>query len=111
FGVVVRSGHPEDSNLIPGAPSKPDVSNVSRTSVTLSWKSSPNPGASPTSYLIEAFSYTLGNRWVTLAEHVKTESYVLTNLKPGAVYLFMVRAMNVYGLSDPSPISDSVRTQ
>ncbi|MED6257841.1 hypothetical protein ATANTOWER_032333, partial [Ataeniobius toweri] len=111
FGVVVQSGHPEDSNLIPGAPSKPDVSNVSRTSVTLSWKSSPNPGGSPTSYLIEAFSYTLGNRWVTLAEHVKTESYVLTNLKPGAVYLFMVRAMNVYGLSDPSPISDSVRTQ
>uniref|UniRef100_A0A3B3YQ81 Roundabout, axon guidance receptor, homolog 1 (Drosophila) n=1 Tax=Poecilia mexicana TaxID=48701 RepID=A0A3B3YQ81_9TELE len=111
FGVVVQSGHPKDSHLIPGAPSKPEVSDVSRTSVTLSWKSSPNPGVAPTSYLIEAFSYTLGNRWVTLAEHVKTESHVLTNLKPGTVYLFMVRASNVYGLSDPSPISDSVRTQ
>ncbi|XP_032432047.1 roundabout homolog 1-like isoform X2 [Xiphophorus hellerii] len=111
FGIVVQSGHPKDSNLIPGAPSKPEVSNVSRTSVTLSWKSSPIPGVTPTSYLIEAFSYTLGNRWVTLAEHVKTESYVLTNLKPGAVYVFMVRASNIYGLSDPSLISDSVRTQ
>ncbi|XP_054899633.1 roundabout homolog 1-like isoform X1 [Poeciliopsis prolifica] len=111
FGVVVQSSHPKDSNLIPGAPSRPEVSNVSRTSVTLSWKSSTNPGVAPTSYLIEAFSYTLGNRWVTLAEHVKTESYVLANLKPGAVYVFMVRASNIYGLSDPSPISDSVRTQ
>uniref|UniRef100_A0A3B5QEJ9 Roundabout, axon guidance receptor, homolog 1 (Drosophila) n=1 Tax=Xiphophorus maculatus TaxID=8083 RepID=A0A3B5QEJ9_XIPMA len=52
---VEGSGHPKDSNLIPGAPSKPEVSNVSRTSVTLSWKSSPIPGVTPTSYLIEAF--------------------------------------------------------
>ncbi|KAM6907079.1 roundabout homolog 1-like isoform 1-T1 [Xenentodon cancila] len=111
FGVVVQSNHPIDINLIPGAPSKPEVTNINRTSVTLSWKFSTNAGASPTSYLIEAFSYTLGSRWVTLAEHVKTETFVLKNLKPGAVYLFMVRAVNAYGLSDPSPISDSVRTQ
>ncbi|XP_038145121.1 roundabout homolog 1-like isoform X3 [Cyprinodon tularosa] len=111
FGIVVQSGHTKDSSLIPGAPSKPVVSNMSHSSVTLSWKSSTNLGLPPTSYLIEAFSYALGNRWVTLAEHVKTESYVMTNLKPGAIYLFMVRAMNAYGLSDPSPISDSVRTE
>ncbi|XP_017268156.1 roundabout homolog 1-like isoform X1 [Kryptolebias marmoratus] len=110
FGIVVQPSNPKDTNMIPGAPSKPEVSNVSRTSVTLSWKSSPDPSAPPVSYLIEAFSYTLGNRWVTLAEHVKTETFVLANLKPGVVYLFMVRAMNAYGLSDPSPISDSVRT-
>lgn len=47
---------------------------------------------------------------MTVAEHVKAENFVLTNLKPGAVYLFMVRAMNAYGLSDPSPITDSIRT-
>lgn len=61
--------------------------------------------------LIPSCSYTLGSRWVTLAEHVKTQTFVLRNLKPGAVYLFMVRAVNAYGLSDPSPISDSIRTQ
>lgn len=55
FGVIVQSGHPKDSDLIPGAPSKPEVSNVSHSSITLSWKSSPNPGALPTYYLIEAF--------------------------------------------------------
>ncbi|XP_031712862.1 roundabout homolog 1-like isoform X1 [Anarrhichthys ocellatus] len=111
FGVVVQSSQPIDPNLIPSAPSKPEVTDVSRTSVNLSWKSKLDAGAAPTSYLIEAFSYTLGSRWVTLAEHVKTQTFVLRNLKPAAVYLFMVRAVNAYGLSDPSPISDSVRTQ
>lgn len=64
-------------------------------------------------YRFDTFScsYALGSRWVTLAEHVKTQTFVLRNLKPAAVYLFMVRAVNAYGLSDPSPISDSVRTQ
>ncbi|XP_067350465.1 roundabout homolog 1-like isoform X1 [Channa argus] len=111
FGVVVQSSHPTDPNLIPSAPSKPEVTDNSRTSVTLSWIYNPSAGATPTSYLIEGFSSTLGSRWVTLAEHVKTQTFVLRNLKPGAVYLFMVRAVNAYGLSDPSPISDSVRIQ
>ncbi|XP_035482366.2 roundabout homolog 1-like isoform X4 [Scophthalmus maximus] len=109
FGV--QSTHPTDPNLIPSAPLKPEVTDISRTSVTLSWKTNPSAGATPTSYLIEAFSYTLGSRWVTVAEHVKTQTFVLRNLKPGAVYLFMVRAVNAYGLSDPSPIADAVRTQ
>lgn len=42
---------------------------------------------------------------------MKTESFVLKGLKPSAVYLFLVRAANAYGLSDPSPITDAVRTQ
>ncbi|XP_078122524.1 roundabout homolog 1-like [Sander vitreus] len=111
FGVVVQSSQPIDPNLIPSAPSKPEVTDISHTSVTLSWKTNPNAGATPTSYVIEAFSYTLGSRWVTLAEHIKTQTFVLRNLRPATVYLFMVRAVNAYGLSDPSPISDSVRTQ
>lgn len=55
FGVVVHPSHPKDTNLIPSAPSKPEVSDVSHTSITLSWKSNPNPSAPPVSYLIEAF--------------------------------------------------------
>lgn len=55
FGVVVQSGHPSDPSLIPSAPSKPEVTDISRTSVTLSWKSGLSGTAPPTSYLIEAF--------------------------------------------------------
>ncbi|KAJ8368422.1 hypothetical protein SKAU_G00084500 [Synaphobranchus kaupii] len=111
FGVPVQPARPTDPNLIPSAPSKPEVTDVTRTSVTLSWKPNLNAGATPTSYVIEAFSHASGSSWQTLAEHVKTETFVLKGLKPSAVYLFLVRAANAYGLSDPSPITDAVKTQ
>ncbi|XP_038147925.1 roundabout homolog 1 isoform X1 [Cyprinodon tularosa] len=111
FGSPVQPNRPTDPNLIPSAPSKPEVTDVSRTSITLSWKPNLNSGATPTSYIIEAFSHTSGSSWQTLAEHVKTESFILKGLKPNAVYLFLVRAANAYGLSDPSAISDAVKTQ
>ncbi|XP_034147547.1 roundabout homolog 1 isoform X1 [Esox lucius] len=110
FGVPVQPARPTDPNLIPSAPSKPEVTDITRTSVFISWKPSLT-GATPTSYIIEAFSHTSGSSWQTLADHVKTESYVLKGLKPNAVYLFVVRAANAYGLSDPSPITDAVKTQ
>ncbi|XP_027901186.1 roundabout homolog 1 isoform X5 [Xiphophorus couchianus] len=111
FGSPVQPNRPTDPNLIPSAPSKPEVTDVSRTSITLSWRPNLNSGATPTSYIIEAFSHASGSSWQTLAEHVKTESFVLKGLKPSAVYLFLVRAANAYGLSDPSSISDAVKTQ
>ncbi|KAJ8392080.1 hypothetical protein AAFF_G00078860 [Aldrovandia affinis] len=111
FGVPVQPARPTDPNLIPSAPSKPEVTDVTRTTVTLSWKPNLNAGATPTSYIIEAFSHASGSSWQTLVEHVKTEAFVLKGLKPSAVYLFLVRAVNAYGLSDPSPITDAVKTQ
>lgn len=63
FGVVVHSSHPIDPNLIPSAPSKPEVTDISRTSVTLTWKSNPGSGATPTSYLIEAFRLDVWSIW------------------------------------------------
>uniref|UniRef100_A0A669EQ01 Roundabout, axon guidance receptor, homolog 1 (Drosophila) n=1 Tax=Oreochromis niloticus TaxID=8128 RepID=A0A669EQ01_ORENI len=110
-GAPFQPNRPTDPNLIPSAPSKPEVTDVTRSSVTLSWKPNLNAGATPTSYIIEAFSHASGSSWQTLAEHVKTESFVLKGLKPSAVYLFLVRAANAYGLSDPSPITDAVKTQ
>uniref|UniRef100_A0A672YFY2 Roundabout, axon guidance receptor, homolog 1 (Drosophila) n=1 Tax=Sphaeramia orbicularis TaxID=375764 RepID=A0A672YFY2_9TELE len=111
YKCIYSPNRPTDPNLIPSAPSKPEVTDVTRTSVTLSWKPNLNAGATPTSYIIEAFSHASGSSWQTLAEHVKTESFVLKGLKPSAVYLFLVRAANAYGLSDPSLITDAVKTQ
>ena len=42
---------------------------------------------------------------------VKIETHTISGLLPNTVYLFIVRAVNAYGLSDPSPISEPVRTQ
>ncbi|KFP62977.1 Roundabout 1, partial [Cariama cristata] len=111
FGIPVQPPRPTDPNLIPSAPSKPEVTDVSRNTVTLSWQPNLNSGATPTSYIIEAFSHASGSSWQTVAENVKTESFAVKGLKPNAIYLFLVRAANAYGLSDPSQISDPVKTQ
>ncbi|XP_055657211.1 roundabout homolog 1 isoform X6 [Falco peregrinus] len=111
FGVPVQPPRPTDPNLIPSAPSKPEVTDVSRNTVTLTWQPNLNSGATPTSYIIEAFSHASGSSWQTVAENVKTESFAVKGLKPNAIYLFLVRAANAYGLSDPSQISDPVKTQ
>nr|XP_038041564.1 roundabout homolog 2 isoform X16 [Anas platyrhynchos] len=100
-----------DINDLPGPPSKPQVTDVTKNSVTLSWQPG-TPGSLPASaYIIEAFSQSVSNSWQTVANHVKTTLYTVRGLRPNTIYLFMVRAINSQGLSDPSPMSDPVRTQ
>ncbi|XP_077915090.1 roundabout homolog 2 isoform X8 [Halichoerus grypus] len=100
-----------DLSDLPGPPSKPQVTDVTKNSVTLSWQPG-TPGVLPASaYIIEAFSQSVSNSWQTVANHVKTTVYTVRGLRPNTIYLFMVRAINPQGLSDPSPMSDPVRTQ
>lgn len=56
-------------------------------------------------------SQSVGSTWQTVADHVRHERHTVVGLFPNTVYLFIVRAVNSYGLSDPSPISEPVRTQ
>eukprot|EP00062_Callorhinchus_milii_P017835 gi/632970649/ref/XP_007901767.1/ PREDICTED: roundabout homolog 1 isoform X3 [Callorhinchus milii] len=111
FGVAAQPPRQPDPNLIPSAPSKPKIPEVSRNTVTLTWQPNLSVGATPMSYIIEAFSHSSGSSWQTVAQNVKTEAYSVRGLRPNAVYLFLVRAVNAYGLSNPSPISDPVKTQ
>ncbi|KAF3847516.1 hypothetical protein F7725_020544 [Dissostichus mawsoni] len=100
-----------DENELPGPPSKPQVTDVTKNSVSLSWQPG-MAGASPvSSFVIEAFSQSVSNSWQTVADHVKTNQYTVKGLRPNTIYLFMVRAVNTQGLSDPSPMSEPVRTQ
>ncbi|XP_056612872.1 roundabout homolog 2 isoform X1 [Triplophysa dalaica] len=97
---------------LPGPPQKPAVTEVTSHSVTLTWQPNPHEGgAAVTSYVIEAFSQSVGSIWQTAADLVRQEKHTVTGLFPNTVYLFIIRAMNSYGLSDPSPISEPVRTQ
>ncbi|KAM4794658.1 roundabout homolog 2 isoform 3-T3 [Rhinophrynus dorsalis] len=108
-GAIVSKNY--DLNDLPGPPSKPQVTDVTKNSVTLSWQPG-TPGILPVnSYIIEAFSQSVSNSWQTVANHVKTTLYTVKGLRPNTIYLFMVRAINAEGLSDPSPMSDPVRTQ
>ncbi|XP_056612330.1 roundabout homolog 2 isoform X1 [Triplophysa dalaica] len=106
--LVVKN---RDESELPGPPSKPQVTDVTKNSVSLSWQPGLS-GASPvSSYVIEAFSQSVSNSWQTVADHVKTTQYTIKGLRPNTIYLFMVRALNTQGLSDPSPMSEPVRTQ
>ncbi|KAM6969933.1 roundabout homolog 3 [Aplochiton taeniatus] len=97
---------------LPGPPQKPVVTDVTKNSVTLTWQPNAHEGgAAVTSYIIEAFSQSAGSTWQTVADLVKMETHTVSGLFPNTVYLFIVRAVNAYGLSDPSPISEPVRTQ
>ncbi|XP_074388886.1 roundabout homolog 2 isoform X10 [Zonotrichia albicollis] len=108
-GATVSKNY--DTNDLPGPPSKPQVTDVTKNSVTLSWQPG-TPGSLPASaYIIEAFSQSVSNSWQTVANHVKSTLYTVRGLRPNTIYLFMVRAINPQGLSDPSPMSDPVRTQ
>ncbi|XP_066564137.1 roundabout homolog 3 isoform X2 [Amia ocellicauda] len=103
---------PSEPTLLPGPPQKPLVTDVSRNSVTLTWQPSTHEGGAPvTSYIIEAFSQSAGSTWQTVADLVKMEKHTVSGLYPNTIYLFIIRAVNSYGLSDPSPISEPVRTQ
>ncbi|KAM6191116.1 roundabout homolog 3 [Sarcoramphus papa] len=101
-----------EPGVLPGPPSTPVVTNVTRSSVTLSWKGNEDSGATDvTSYIVEAFSQAAGGPWQTVAADVKGETHTVGGLVPDTVYLFLVRAVNAYGLSDPSDVSEPVRTQ
>uniref|UniRef100_A0A7N5ZQ56 Roundabout, axon guidance receptor, homolog 2 (Drosophila) n=1 Tax=Anabas testudineus TaxID=64144 RepID=A0A7N5ZQ56_ANATE len=107
--VTLPKSH--DENELPGQPSKPQVTDVTKNSVSLSWQPG-MAGASPvSSYVIEAFSQSVSNSWQTVADHIKTTQFTVKGLRPNTIYLFMVRAVNSQGLSDPSPMTDPVRTQ
>nr|XP_015197421.1 PREDICTED: roundabout homolog 2 isoform X13 [Lepisosteus oculatus] len=108
-GATVTKSH--NVNDLPGPPSKPQVTDVTKNSVSLSWQPGMTGGSPVTSYVIEAFSQSVSNSWQTVADHVKTTLYTVRGLRPNTIYLFMVRAVNLQGLSDPSPMSEPVRTQ
>ncbi|XP_074978275.1 roundabout homolog 3 isoform X3 [Caretta caretta] len=97
---------------LPGPPSAPLVTDVTKNSVTLVWKPSPQRGGTAvTTYIIEAFSQSSGSTWQTVADNVRVEKHTVSGLNPNTIYLFLIRAANAYGLSDPSPVSEPVRTQ
>ncbi|XP_061137210.1 roundabout homolog 2-like isoform X3 [Syngnathus typhle] len=108
-GVSLPKPHGDDE--LPGPPSKPQVTDVTKSSVSLSWQAG-LVGASPvSSFVIEAFSQSVSNSWQTVADHVKTTQFTVKALRPNTIYLFMIRAVNNHGVSDPSPMSEPVRTQ
>lgn len=56
-------------------------------------------------------SEAAGGPWQTVAANVEGETHTVSGLVPDTVYLFLVRAVSAHGLSDPSGVSEPIRTQ
>lgn len=52
----------------------------------------------------------MDTEWTYIREPIETNSMVLKGLIPETEYQFVVRAVNVYGVSPPSNINNPVRT-
>lgn len=46
-----------NATALPGPPSKPEVTDVTKSSISLSWEPGPEAGSPVSSYVIEAFGY------------------------------------------------------
>ncbi|XP_049633958.1 roundabout homolog 3 [Suncus etruscus] len=101
---------PPEASAPPGPPSKPVATEVTKNSVTLTWKPGIQAASAMTSYVIEAFSQAAGNTWHTVADGVQLGTHTVGGLQPDTTYLFLVRAAGAWGLSEPSPISEPVHT-
>lgn len=110
---VVFQRMPEPSTF-PSAPGRPHLLNVSDTSATLEWDPPTRPGASQVvQYRVSYFTPQDGARWNAASDQPVRASakYAARNLKPATAYIFVVRAENQHGISDPSPMSVVVRTR
>ncbi|XP_077985313.1 roundabout homolog 1-like [Glandiceps talaboti] len=102
---------PEPSSF-PGQPSRPEASNITKTSVKLTWRPNSNRGASAvTNYIVEYYSRDVGSGWTVVSRNVHSENFVVRKLRPSTTYIFLVRAVNSHGVSLPSGVSQSITTK
>jgi len=89
---------------------QPAASNITGTSLTLSWYGpSFDGGSTITDYRVELMK--VGELdWKTLTSNCKYTSFQVHNLEKNTEYLFRVSAANKHGFSDPGKISEVIVT-
>lgn len=109
--TIIFHRTPEPSTF-PGPPSKPSISDVTETSVRLTWRNNANHGASPVyAYTVEYFSHETGKGWIVASDSVIEQTYTIRGLQQDTAYMFLIRAQNSHGLSLPSPVTAPIRTK
>ncbi|XP_048254248.1 roundabout homolog 2-like isoform X2 [Haliotis rufescens] len=103
----------QKSQTFPGRPLKPVATDITDTTVHLTWQpNTKKKGDSPTyAFIVEYFSHETEKGWVVASNSITHESFTVHGLEPETHYVFLVRAENSHGISQPSEISDSVVTR
>uniref|UniRef100_A0A4W4G8J0 EGF like, fibronectin type III and laminin G domains n=1 Tax=Electrophorus electricus TaxID=8005 RepID=A0A4W4G8J0_ELEEL len=95
----------------PSPPTQPLVVAVSDTELALSWQQWESEGTAPVLYFLVAYIRPeMDTEWTYIREPVESNSMVLKGLVPETEYQFVVRSVNVHGISPPSSINNPVRT-
>ena len=90
---------------VPDSPSKPEATDISQTSITMTWtKPVFDGGIFITSYMVEVMDVTV-QTWVTVATELQTTTYTAIDLIPETEYMYRVIAINDEGMSKPSETS------
>ena len=92
-------------------PGKPEVLDVTKSSVSLVWAQPKNDGGSKIiGYYVEAMKIP-EEKWVRCnanCKNVPREEYIATGLEEGAQYQFRVIAKTAINISLPSELSDPI---
>ncbi|XP_033823481.2 immunoglobulin superfamily member 22-like [Periophthalmus magnuspinnatus] len=105
----VRAGEPIEP---PGVVSQPQVSNVTKETMTVSWTPPGDDGGAPVlGYILERRKKG-SNMWLQLNKELITDSkFTVGGLVEGAEYEFRVTSVNRAGAGNPSTISTSVQAK
>uniref|UniRef100_A0A3Q1FU34 EGF like, fibronectin type III and laminin G domains n=1 Tax=Acanthochromis polyacanthus TaxID=80966 RepID=A0A3Q1FU34_9TELE len=100
-----------DMCMPPSPPTQLVVMAVSDTELALSWQPGESEGSAPVlHYLVAYIRPEMDTEWTYIREPIETNSMVLKGLIPETEYQFVVRSVNVHGVSPPSHINNPVRT-
>uniref|UniRef100_A0A8I3ZYY3 Myomesin-3 n=1 Tax=Callithrix jacchus TaxID=9483 RepID=A0A8I3ZYY3_CALJA len=112
--VVVMGDHDAarrqtETVTIPSPPTNVHACEIREGYVVLAWEEPRPRGRAPLTYSLEKSVIGSGT-WeaITSESPVKSPRFALLDLEKGKSYVFRVRAMNRYGLSDPSEPSEPI---
>lgn len=88
---------------------KPQITEKTDNTVTLSWIRSNAIGASSLlGYTVEMFGRNSTEGWVQVDNRIQNTTYQVLGLSSGVSYYFAVRAENSHGMSGPSQLSEPI---
>uniref|UniRef100_A0A8C2W2N4 Myomesin-3 n=1 Tax=Chinchilla lanigera TaxID=34839 RepID=A0A8C2W2N4_CHILA len=107
--ITISADDFEDAVTIPSPPTNVHASEIREAYVVLSWEEPKPRGKAPLTYTLEKSVIGSGS-WEAISSEtpVKSPRFALLNLEKGKSYVFRVRAVNQYGMSDPSEPSEPI---
>lgn len=95
---------------VPDAPAKPQITDVTKDTTTLTWTPPEKDGGSPVfNYVIE-YKPVRASKWISASHNitVANTTFTVKDLTEGMEYEFRVLAENKAGLSKPSTLSSVI---